>query len=175
MKRKTMRRDEWLRVIEKEYTFMTLEEYAGEVGLIQINKVQSPLYVLHENKRKCIADNGYVWLQFALDNQNFWLTAMFNEFEELVECYFDITNKNYILPNGDSYFDDLYLDLVFFLDNNYQLLDEDELEEAFIKNEISCDQVNLAYQISNGLITRLHNHNDELKELCLKYYKLLKK
>lgn len=152
MKIKTMRRDEWLRPIEKEYTYMTLKESNGEAGLLQIKKVNSPLYVFHDNQEKCIADDGYSWLQVARKDSHVWLTAMFNEKDELLECYFDITNKNIILFNGNSSFEDLYLDIVFFPNGQIKLLDEDELEDAYHKNLVTLNQLKLAYKVTKILM-----------------------
>lgn len=178
MKTKTMKRSEWWRLEECKFTSCSLDQMT-EAGLIQMKKLAKPLFIHYnaENPNKCIADNGYSWLQIAKKDAHIWTTAMFNEHDELLECYFDITNQNFILPNGDSSFEDLYLDVVFFPNGQIDLLDEDELEEALQNNIISKQQFDLAYTIANQHIAWLENIENQqaLIQFCNKVYCDLKR
>jgi len=40
----------------------------------------------------------------ALIDQHFWLTVMFNEFDELVQLYFDISKSNHFENRDNPYF-----------------------------------------------------------------------
>jgi predicted RNA-binding protein associated with RNAse of E/G family len=40
-------------------------------------------------ERVVLADKDYYWLEIALENENYWLTAMFNPDGEFVQYYFD--------------------------------------------------------------------------------------
>lgn len=156
MKTKTMKRSEWWRLEECKFTSCSLDNNT-EVGLIQMVKLAKPLFVHYndENPQKCIADNGYSWLQIAKKDEHIWTTVMFNENGELLEFYFDITNQNVIKPDGESSFEDLYLDVVFFPSGQIDLLDEDELEDALQNGIITQEQFELAYQIANQHINWL--------------------
>lgn len=171
MKLKTMKRKEWTRLKECQFAFKTIDENT-ESGYIKMINLTAPLTVniANTNQVKCIADNGYTWIQFGFRHHNLWLTAMFDTNDKLVECYFDITEKNVIKPNGDSYFYDLYLDVVFFTNGNIELLDEDELHDALNNQEISQNQYSNAYKTSKTLITWLENeeHQQQLIDYC--YY-----
>ncbi|MEG2488660.1 DUF402 domain-containing protein, partial [Anaerorhabdus sp.] len=149
-----------------------------EAGLIQMKKLAKPLYISYnkDTPSKCIADNGYSWLQVARKDSHVWITAMFNENDELLECYFDITNKNIILPDGESSFEDLYLDVVFFPNGQIDLLDEDELEDACVNGVITQQQVESAYNTANILMDWLKKSTNQqiLIDFCKETYFSLK-
>lgn len=77
-----------------------------------------------------IVDNGFHWFQFAPQSERWWLTAMFDAAKRLIQFYFDITFENHILPGGESWCRDAYLDVVIDPDGRARLLDEDELAAA---------------------------------------------
>lgn len=172
-----MKRSEWWRLEECKFTSCSLDS-TTEAGLIQMKKLAKPLFIHYnaENPHKCIADNGYSWLQIARKDDHIWTTAMFDENNELLECYFDITNQNLIHPNGESSFEDLYLDVVFFPDGQIDLLDEDELEEALQNDVITQQQYDLAYQTANQHIAWLQQIENQknLIQLCNQVYGELK-
>jgi predicted RNA-binding protein associated with RNAse of E/G family len=59
--------------------------------------------------------------------------------------------------------------------DDFEVLDEDELEDAFHKNEITKEQFNRAYEILNFLKSSFLSNIDRYKELADKYYKFLQK
>ncbi|MEG0076751.1 DUF402 domain-containing protein [Anaerorhabdus sp.] len=177
MKTKTMKRQEWWRLNEYKFSSRTIDSQT-EAGLIQMINLKEALYISYPltNQSKCIADNGYSWLQIGFRNHNLWCTAMFDDTETLVECYFDVTLQNNILPDGNSYFEDLYLDIVFFPDGTIELLDEDELKEALNHTEITLDQYNFANDVASKCIAWLKDKSNqkELINFCNKLYIELK-
>ncbi len=177
MKTKTMKRSEWWRLEECLFSSKEIDDNT-EAGLIQMQKLAKPLYIFYSNDMpsKCIADNGYSWLQVARRDSHVWITAMFNEHDELLECYFDMTNKNIILPDGESSFEDLYLDVVFFPDGQIDLLDEDELEDAYAQGVITKEQVELSYSTANILMDWLRKPTNQqiLMDFCKETYFSLK-
>lgn len=176
MKTKTMKRSEWWRLEECKFNSCSIDEDT-EAGLIQMEKLVKPLYVKYRyTTEKCIADNGYAWLQIAKKDTNVWLTAMYDKTNTLVECYFDMTSMNYIKPNGDSSFDDLYLDVVFFPNGNIEILDEDELQEAYTKKIITKELFDLANTTARKLINWLQDpiHQHQLITCCNRIYTKLK-
>ena len=111
VKIKSLDRHDWKRVIKKQIAFANIEEREGVASLIKIEKVTQPLIKPCFGKDVTLADVGYYWLQIALKDENFWLTAMYNEKGEFVQYYFDVTRKN-VIKGENSYFEDLYLDVI---------------------------------------------------------------
>lgn len=64
MKLRDMRRSEWVRITEREYSERGFENNGARVreSLLLIKKVEEPLAVESLGKRTVIADEGYCWL-----------------------------------------------------------------------------------------------------------------
>ena len=118
-----------------------------------------------------IIDTGYHWIQLAPRDENFWITAMFTDELSLVQLYFDITRENVILPNGGSWCDDLYLDIVIDSDGTLTLLDEDELSCAFERGEINRALYTFAHDTARAVCDRFSKKEEfsALTALCREY------
>lgn len=176
LKKKLMSRSNWLRVNDRSYVYDTIESslFTSAVGLIHIKSVSEPSIKHYLNKAVKIVDNDFYWLQFAPKEKQFWLTVMFNEKEELIQYYFDITKENIILDNGESYFYDIFLDIVMLTDGNLFLLDEDELEEALNENTITKDEFVKAHEVADDIMSKLKGNESELREFCYNTFYRLK-
>ena len=95
---------------------------------------------------------------------------MFDENDNIIQYYYDITFGNYIENDGTSWFFDLYLDVVMQPDGRILLLDEDELLEAFKNNIVNRHQYDLAHHTANSLINEIKGQEKRLSEFCMKYY-----
>ena len=115
-----------------------------------------------------ILDNNYKWLEFYDYNSKVKLTAIYDEYNKIIEWYFDIAKK-IGKENNIPYEDDLYLDVVATPNGNIYLLDEDELENAFNRLEVNNSDFNIAYTEANKLINKLKNNTDKLKLFTDKY------
>ena len=177
LKLRRMSRSNWLRVPDREYVYMNIDnpDFKGVVSLIKLTQVIQPRTVIYGDIPVKIIDTGYYWLQFGPENQNYWLTVMYNEAEELVQFYFDITDSNTILDHGESWFYDLLLDVVLIPGGNLVLLDEDELKHALRDGDIAREQYDKAYRIANRLMSELAGKEDKLRDFCNTYYQMLKK
>lgn len=138
---KTIRRDDWHRVLEKD---IIIEDFSwkgipGKISILKINKISSPLSIDYGSEKVKIVDVGYSWIQIAPEGRFFWITSMFDEQDRLVEIYIDMTDGN-VTDVDDPYFADLYLDYVVHIQGDAVMeLDRDELSEAY----------------KNGAVTRL--------------------
>jgi predicted RNA-binding protein associated with RNAse of E/G family len=173
---KVMSRSHWPRVIDKDYTYMLIDDqyYRGAVGLIRINEIDKPATILYDSIPVKIIDKGYYWLQIGPEDQNYWITIMYNELEEIVQYYIDITDTNTILDNGESWFYDLMLDIVVLPDGRRFLLDEDELEQALNDNVITRELYDKAYLTANKIMDELDGKVDHLKAVYNTYFQTLK-
>ena len=117
---------------------------------------------------KCILDDGYEWIEFYDYNSKIKLTAVYDDNSTIIEWYFDIARR-IGKENDVPYEDDLYLDVVARPNGEIVLLDEDELQEAFDRLEVSKSEFEMAYDEANKLIERLKNNIGKLEEFTNGY------
>ncbi|MDE7213302.1 MAG: DUF402 domain-containing protein, partial [Anaeroplasmataceae bacterium] len=115
LKLRSLRRDEWKSITKKNTKSLKVEEegFCGTIGLLTIEEIEEPLFVSYPNYKVTIADKGYHWLQFAPKNENWWLTVLYDDKDNLIESYFDITKSNDFEDEDNPTFIDMFLDVVF--------------------------------------------------------------
>ena len=171
-----MRRSDWHRILEREYTVSPCSffDMEGVVSLLQIRKVTEPLMVPGENGEKVlIADAGYSWLQVAFKEQFFWATVMYDDKGRFMQGYFDITGGNSFEDVENPMFKDMYLDLVLLDGGRILVLDRDELDEAFEQNEITEEQYRKSVTEGEKLYHFLQENGDEFLRFCSEWRKKL--
>lgn len=157
MKRKYIDRRDWKRIIQgRRVLFNTYEKrFDGYGSALFIDKISEKLLCTMEEREFCLVDEGYIWIQRLPIHKHWSVTTMFNEEEEIIQWYFDITKQNSISSDGRPFYDDLYLDVVVLPSGEIYLLDEDELKEALDCDDITKEDFELAYReadiIMNGL------------------------
>jgi len=143
------------------------KEFTGDICYYQfkdvINKIIMP-------NGKCIMDKGYKWLEFYDYNSKIKLTAIYDENSQIIEWYFDIA-KRIGKENDIPYEDDLYLDVVVTPIGEIILLDEDELQGAYDRLEVTKEDYEMAYNEANQLMKQLENNKDTLEKFTNKYLK----
>ncbi|MDM5154056.1 DUF402 domain-containing protein [Bacillus sp. DX1.1] len=150
MKRKYGDGSSWERLIDKTYSVKQVQE--GMLGILHMNEVKAPSYKQYNDRKLCIVDAGYTWMQYFINGKNFAITAMLNEKKELVQYYIDVAKEYQIDERGMPYFDDLYLDVVLLPNGDIYLLDEDELEEAYRDKDVSKEEYDVAWTTAKWLI-----------------------
>ena len=153
--------------VENKIKSINNKDFKGDIYLNNYIKVSEPYFL---EKGLCIQDNNYKWLKFYDYNSKIQLTAVYNPNIEIVEWYFDIA-KSIGKENGIPYEDDLYLDVVLTPKGKVILLDEDEFEEAFKRNEITKEEYDEGYKIANELIKKLNGNEDKVLKFTNKYLK----
>ena len=116
-------------------------------------------------------NDNYTWLEFYDYNSKIKLTAMYDDKDQIIEWYFDIARK-VSKENGKPYEDDLYLDVILVPNGEITLLDEDELQLAYDRLEISKEIYDMAYNEANQLINKLRNNTYKVKGFTDEYLKL---
>jgi uncharacterized protein len=137
--------------------------------LLKVIKINQPLYVLYGDKKVCIVDEGYTWLQHFPDGARHSVTTMFNAAGEIVQWYIDICYQNGI-ENDRPWMDDLFLDIIILPTGEVFEKDADELEVALssgvIDEELYIAAISEASTIKNQLetnkfellhLTKVHN------------------
>ncbi len=171
IKKKTMQNDGWFRIIEKRYISKTIQmdDDKGVVSLNIWDKVIEPLIVSNSRYDIKIVDNGYKWIQIALEKKHFWLTAMYDSNDNLIEVYFDITRDNYFDDINDSYCYDLFSDIVITNNKEIYILDEDELQMALEENTINKDEYDMVKKTTKELYSYLLDNKENVIAICQKY------
>ena len=154
-------------VLEVEHKIKTInnEDFKGDIYLNNFIKISEPYFL---DKGLCIQDTGYKWLKFYDYSSRVELTAVYNQKNEIVEWYFDIA-KGIGKENGIPYEDDFYLDVVLTPSGKVILLDEDEFEEAFEREEMTKDEYTKGYKIAKELMDKLNGNVDKVLKFTDKY------
>jgi len=173
---KTIRRDDWTRILEKDVIIRDFQwkRIPGKISLLQIKKVSSPLAIEYDENRVTIVDVGYSWVQIALEDQFFWITSMFDQNDRLVEIYIDMTDGN-VTCTKDPYFADLYLDYVVHVQGSAVFeLDRKELDEACQKGLITQEQYERTLCEGEKVFQYLQHDRTELEQLLIREQRKLK-
>ena len=173
---RTIRRDDWYRVLEKDVLIRDFQwkEMTGKISLLQIKKVSSPLSIDYGSDQVKIVDAGYSWVQIAMESCFFWITSMFDENNRLVEIYIDMTDGN-VTDTDDPWFYDLYLDYAVHLkSDSVTELDRDELDEAYRSGAVSQLQYERTLREGDRIFRYLNENRQELKDLLIRERKKLK-
>lgn len=171
VKRKYSDRANWRRVTDKKFQVKTVTEpdFEGLVVLYQIKQVRDPLWKEYGNKRFCVADAGYEWLQHFPKGAHYVVTSMYDNKGRLVQWYIDICRTQGVTDRGVPWFDDLYLDVVILPSGESYLLDEEELEEAYRERQITKEDYDLAWSEARRILDAYRQGRFHLLKLSDKH------
>ena len=167
----------WERVNKKGYInkYFSNEDFKGNISLLTAEEVKEKLVITKKGKELVLIDNNYKWLEVYPDNnKNIALSVAMDEKDQVIEWYFDIARDTLLTEKGVPYIEDLYLDVILYPSGEIELLDEDELEEALEKNDITKEEFDFAYKVADGLIKQIDGKTSELRCFSNKYFELLK-
>lgn len=134
-------------------------------------RLSSPVYgEAQTGERAKIADDGWTWLSWMRPDFPWALTAMRDEHGEWVQFYFDIVSAMGCDADGRAWFDDCWLDLVVFADGRAFLLDEDELQQALDRGEVSADAAENARRAAEELLRAFPEGAGRLREFMERLY-----
>ena len=150
---------------------ITIGESNALVSIIKFCNVDKPIEVHYNFKDATIVNNDYTWIQIAVMNSNFWIKAMFDENDKMVETYIDVTRNNYYDDVTNPEYEDLFLDIVIPSKGHIYQMDDVELMKAYRENLITEEEYKLSKVVCRNLIKYLDNN---LKEF-LDYIHSLKK
>ena len=158
---------------EKEY-FSKEIVYGNQKGiasLLKFQNVSDPTQVHYNFKDATIVDNGYTWVQIALENANFWIKAMYDENNNLIEIYVDVSKQNIFDDMSNPKYDDMFLDIVIPVKGNIYQMDEMDLMKAFRENLLSEYEYKKAKLVAKALVSYFEQNRQQLLDLLtrLKY------
>ena len=170
LKKRYLHRNDWNRIIQRDYQVLYFDDndFKGFIALIKINEVTKPLITEYLNKKICIVDNHYSWLQQLPLDRNFAITTMFDENGEIIQWYIDITYEDGV-DNCEPYMMDLFLDIIVLPTGEIIEKDKEELEEALQNNWITKKQYELAYQTFYCILNQIQEGTFKYFDLSLKH------
>lgn len=118
----------------------------------------------------CVMDDGYYILEILPKNEEYAMRLFLDRDKKPLEYYFDICrniriDEKYNIPM----YDDLYLD-VTYLFGKVNVLDEDELLEAYKNNEFTEAELNHIYEVKDRLIDEINNNKNKCMNMDYSKY-----
>ncbi|UXH44082.1 DUF402 domain-containing protein [Rossellomorea vietnamensis] len=174
LKRKYGNRADWKRIEQRKYAQVHLhtKEFQGYITLLNTVEVKEPLITRYGEKEICFVDNGYMWLQQFPFGKHHSVTTMFDANGEIVQWYIDICLENGV-EDGVPWMDDLYLDIVVLPSGEVNLLDEDELEQAYKSGTISKEKYDIAHNEVKEIMSQIDNDEFRLMTLAQEHKRML--
>ena len=171
-----LRRDDWKIITEKKVIVddEKNEFFEGKVCFLDMQKVESPLSVESPVGKVTIADNNYKNLIFAPKGKNWWLTVMFDDQDNLIESYFDITRINDFSNPDNPYFVDMKLDVCIPNEGEPVIMDEEELKEVYEHGLITKEDYEKAHNIANKIISVYNSHREDYYNYVYSRYRNIK-
>lgn len=166
MKRKIIS-NTYLRDVEKYQIKIFLDEEDYYVSVKKLISVREK-FIIKENMT--VMDNGYYIFEVIPKNENYAMRLFLDENKNPLEYYFDITKNNGLYKNTKiPCYDDLYLDITY-MNNEINILDEDELIEAYKTNDITKEDLDLVYKIKDKLINEIKSNTNKLMNIDYNKY-----
>ena len=161
---------DWEMVVIKKET----ENYY--IVIKKINKIDQPFVKNKFGKNTVYIDNGFYILEFTPLDDFYNVRVYLDKEANVIGYYFDISRGNGVEDNI-PYYDDLYLDVVYFPNENdlIEVLDEDELLNALNEGKITTEEYELAKKTGAKLIDEIQKKqslfvNMNKKALIQKYF-----
>lgn len=118
-------------------------------------------------------DDGYFIMEIIPKKGNYALRIFIDSNKNIVEYYFDIIKESgideeYKVP----YFIDLYLDIAVLYTGRIDILDEDELLDAYDKKDITKEEYEIVLKTKEKLLKEIKKDTNKLMKIdYLKYLK----
>lgn len=159
-------------VLEKIYKQIEVDDYEFTGYVCYMNAVKTASKF--EAHNKLIFDSGFTKLQFFAPGKKYVLTAIYDTEDNLVELYFDISRKVALGKDGIPYHEDLYIDVVIYGEGIGEIIDQDELDEALKKGEITEKEYKAANRLADKIYKVFYKYYPRAKRYLDNYYKELK-
>lgn len=155
------------------------EKYNIKLFLDEENYYISVKKLIHLSEKFIIRNNvvamddGYFIMEIIPKKGNYALRIFIDSNKNIVEYYFDIIKESgideeYKVP----YFIDLYLDIAVLYTGRIDILDEDELLDAYDKKDITKEEYEIVLKTKEKLLKEIKKDTNKLMKIdYLKYLK----
>lgn len=141
-----------MKILRKRYIPYEIVDISGDEVVFQNDKMIVTRWIPINPRTDFSKGISYILLEDC------WkISKFFDDEDNLLFWYCDIIETDFDKINDTLLITDLLLDVKIFSDGSYEILDEDELEEAFEKNLITEEQKENAIQKLNKLIEIIKN------------------
>ena len=167
--------DKWVDVRKKQIreatdtniTIKKLDELNCYFTVKEINAIDENHEIIRNQTLGRKVDKNFKMLEYTPIDKNYNVRAFVNDKNEIFEYYLDVTDGMQ-LRNGVPYYNDLFLDIIYYNnrdimkkvydgDKELRIIDQQDLQEALDENVITQEQYNKAYHIANQLMSEIQN------------------
>ena len=139
---------------------LTLDFTNEDYYLSEKKIIKTTPFILNNGLK--VIDDGYYILEILPKDENYSIRVYFDNNKNIIEYYIDITNGCGIEEESKvPYYNDLYLDITI-TNGQVEILDQDELDNAFSNKLIDINTYNKAVKTKDKLL-------EEIKNNCNKY------
>lgn len=158
------------KVISKTY-LRDVDKYQIKIFLDNDDYYVAVKKLIHVNEKfiikngLCVMDNGYYVFEVVPRFENYAMRLFLDDKKNPLEYYFDITKNNGLDDETNiPCYDDLYLDITV-LNGEVNILDEDELIEAYNMGDVTSEEYELVYQIRDKLLDEIKNKTNKIMNI----------
>lgn len=176
MKRKVDVRKKYTREAKTmEITIVKLDELDAYLTLKEFREVTAPYYMYINGELVKKIDKNFTLVEYTPLNENYNVRGMIDDKLNILEYYFDITDGN-VVEDGIPYYDDLYLDVVFYQEcatksSTYiNLEDRNDLSDALKSGQIDQEKYDFAYKVADKIMKELKNKTNKFVNRGLEDY-----
>lgn len=151
---------------ELDITIVKLEELDAYVTLKEFREVTEPYYMYINGELVKKIDKNFTLLEYTPLNENYNVRAHIDDKLNILEYYFDITDGNEV-EDEVQYYDDLYLDVVFYQEcatksSTYiNLEDRNDLSSALKNGAIDQEKYDFAFKVADSLMKELKSKTNK--------------
>ena len=155
--------DVYMNEVKEKRIFKTFDKRLNSYITIKyVDEMSDTCSCFINGKRITILDKNYAILEYTPLDLNYNVRVFIDNNGKILEYYFDVIDKILIIDD-DIYYDDLYLDVIYHTKNAngccgyISLSDEKEL----IKEDITENQFDMAYEVALNLMNELRNKSNK--------------
>lgn len=158
-----------------EVTIIDMKELDAYLTLKEVKEVTEPYYMYINGELVKKMDNNYTLMEYTPIHENYNVRVYIDDKMNILEYYFDITDGNAI-EEGIPYYDDLYLDVVFYQEcatksSTYiNLEDRNDLSAALKSGAIDKNKYNFAFEVADKLMKELKSKTNRFVNRGLEDY-----
>ena len=157
----------YMRDIEKYRCKLFLDEDDYYICVKRIIKAREKFII---SNGLCVMDDNYYVFEVIPKNENYAMRIFIDDKLNDLEYYFDICKNNRLDSDTNiPCYDDLYLDITY-CDGNVNILDEDELIDAYNNGDITREEFDLVYRVKDEILPSIENKNNKLMNIDYKKY-----
>ena len=176
MRKKLVSKTYMREVTDYEMVIINKESNNYHLCIKKVNKINPPFILRQFDKDIIHIDNGYYIVEYTSTDKLYNARVFIDSDKKIIDYYFDISSENG-LEDKIPYYDDLYLDVLYYPNQNnlIEYDDMDELEDAFKENKITKEQFDQAIKTAEEIVNEIKNNtnyfiNLDVVSLIEKYF-----